>query len=287
MNIIEARKKTKDILQKAGIENPAFEALCLIQKVTGLSTIDIRINNDKILSDIEISKLESYAKRRTENEPLQYILGKWSFYGYDFFVGDGVLIPRDDTEIVVNASIEFLKSHKDLSKLKVLDLCAGSGAISIALQKKTNCNLTCVELSDKAFSYLEKNIKLNKAIITAKKADVLLCSDDFSDVSFDLIVSNPPYIKTEDIFELQKEVQKEPKMALDGGKDGLLFYKAIINNFAKKLKIGGALAFELGEDEYDLVHNMMNDNGFDNIVAYYDMSNTKRAIIGIKTTKCS
>lgn len=278
MNGEQALRECKSILEKANIDDSMYEARCLVEKALGLDRIGLISHGKEAVEDSTLQQLFALAERRANHEPLQYILGSWSFAGFDFFVGDGVLIPRDDTEVVLNLCLEYLKHSKGT---KTLDLCAGSGAISVALSKLANAEVTAVELSDKAFPYLTKNIQHNKADVNAVMGDVFSCHKDFADGEFDLIVSNPPYIKTDEIRTLQTEVQKEPTMALDGGADGYDFYKAIIKLWSSKLKNGSALAFELGENQAETVAKLMAQQGFTDIKTALDFGGTQRAIIGI------
>lgn len=277
MTVREAYIKCKEILADSKTEDETFEALCLFEKVTGFDRLGIISHGDEQITDEKLSELLSLVRRRCKHEPLQYLLESWSFCGFDFCVGKGVLIPRDDTEVVVNLCIDYLKNRK--SK-KVIDLCAGSGAISVALEKLAGADVTALELSNDAFEFLEKNIKLNNSNVKAVKGDVFKDYCDFEDNSFDLIVSNPPYIKSDDIQTLQAEVQQEPRLALDGGKSGYDFYKAIIKNWISKLRHGGALAFELGENQSDYVSKLMKSQGFENICTSLDLGGVQRAIIG-------
>lgn len=277
MTVREAYIKCKEILAESEIEDEAFEALCLFEKVTGFDRLGIISHGDEQITDEKFSELLSLVKRRSNHEPLQYLLESWSFCGFDFCVGEGVLIPRDDTEVVVNLCIDFLKISK--SK-KVLDLCAGSGAISVALEKLAGAEVTALELSNDAFKFLEKNIKLNNSKVKAVKGDVFKSYCDFEDNTFDLIVSNPPYIKSDEIQTLQAEVQREPRLALDGGKSGYDFYEAIIKYWSSKLRHGGALAFELGENQSDYVTALMKSQGFENIRTSLDLGGVQRAKIG-------
>lgn len=277
MTVKQAYKKIKEILAESKIEGETFEALCLFEKVTGFDRLGIISHGDEQLSDEKLNGLLSLVKRRCGHEPLQYILESWSFCGFDFCVGKGVLIPRDDTEIVVNLCVDYLKNR---SGKKVIDLCAGSGAISVALEKLAGAEVTALELSDDAFKFLEKNIKLNNSNVKAVKGDVFTAYFDFEDNAFDLIVSNPPYIKSDDIQTLQTEVQQEPRLALDGGKSGYDFYEAIIKHWSSKLRHGGALAFELGENQSDYVAELMRSQGFENIRTSLDLGGVQRAIIG-------
>lgn len=278
MTVGEAYRKTKDILTEAGFETPAFEALCLTEKVFGFNRLALITKGEEtVASEEKLAVLAELTEKRLNHEPLQYLLGKWSFMGIDLLVGEGVLVPRDDTEVVTSLCIDYLSCKESPN---VIDLCAGSGAISLALEKYANCKVTAVELSDKAFSYLTQNIKLNNSAVNALNGDIFECHKDIADNSLDLIVSNPPYIKTADIASLQKEVQHEPAMALDGGETGLDFYRKIVPLWKSKLKAGGALAFELGEGQYDEVSRILADNGFGGITESIDFGGIQRAIIG-------
>lgn len=278
MTVGEAYRKTKDILTESGFEAPAFEALCLTEKVFGFNRLALITKGEEtVASEEKLAVLAELTEKRLNHEPLQYLLGKWSFMGIDLLVGEGVLVPRDDTEVVTSLCIDYLSCKESPN---VIDLCAGSGAISLALEKYANCKVTAVELSDKAFSYLTQNIKLNNSAVNALNGDIFECHKDIADNSLDLIVSNPPYIKTADIASLQKEVQHEPAMALDGGESGLDFYRRIVPLWKSKLKAGGALAFELGEGQYDEVSRILADNGFGGITESIDFGGVQRAIIG-------
>ena len=278
MTVGEAYRKTKDILTEAGFEAPAFEALCLTEKVFGFNRLALITKGEEtVASEEKLAVLAELTEKRLNHEPLQYLLGKWRFMGIDLLVGEGVLVPRDDTEVVTSLCIDYLSCKESPN---VIDLCAGSGAISLALEKYANCKVTAVELSDKAFSYLTQNIKLNNSAVNALNGDIFECHKDIADNSLDLIVSNPPYIKTADIASLQKEVQHEPAMALDGGESGLDFYRRIVPLWKSKLKAGGALAFELGEGQYDEVSCILADNGFGGITESIDFGGVQRAIIG-------
>lgn len=279
MNTGQAYKECKDFLKKIEVCDPDFETSCIFEQKFSLNRAGIITHGSDEFSEKNLKELHRILEKRAENEPLQYILGSWDFCGFELFVGEGVLIPRDDTEVVLNMCLDFL--DKSESK-KTLDLCAGSGAISVALKKLAKADVTAVELSDKAFAYLQKNSEHNAVDIRLVKDDIFVCHRDFEDGFFDLIVSNPPYIKSDDIKTLQAEVQKEPAMALDGGKDGYDFYRAIIKEWSKKLRKGGALAFELGEGQAEYVAELMKNEGFLSIETSLDISKIERAIIGIR-----
>lgn len=278
MTIENLYREAKYKLQKAGIEDPAFDALCLIEKVFGFNRAMLIAKGNKEADLKDAEEFNTLVDLRTKFEPLQYILGSWSFMGYNFKVGRGVLIPREDTCEVISLCLE---KAKNIEKPKILDLCAGSGAISVVLAKEIkNAEVTAVEKSDLAFPYLLENIKENNCNVKAVKGDIFTCFNDFADNYFDIIISNPPYIKTEEIKTLQPEVQKEPSLALDGGTDGYDFYRFIIKNWTKKLKQGGYVAFELGENQFETVKSLMIKENFTDIKEKLDLGNIQRAIIG-------
>ncbi len=267
------------MLRDGGIENADFEAQCIVEAVTGCGRAALIAHGDMPVADEQKRQINSITEKRLTRYPLQYLLGKWSFMGFPLFVGEGVLIPRDDTEVCTGLCIDYLKGK---SGAKAVDLCSGSGAIAIALEKLGNADVTAIELSSEAFNFLKKNIDLNDSKVKAIKGDVLLCHGDFPDSSLDLIVSNPPYIKNGDLSALQPEVQFEPKTALDGGESGYDFYEAIILSWSRKLKSGGALVFELGENQAERVTELMKKRGFENIRTELDFGGCERAIIGIR-----
>ena len=233
--------------------------------------------NRLILSDAEIDKkdIEEIVSKRQQGTPLQYILGKWWFYKYEFLVCEGVLIPRQDTETLVEAALDFIKDKKAPG---VCDLCSGSGciAISIALER-ADAEVTAVEKYRDAYGYLKKNVEYNKAQnVKAVQYDVL----DKPFGEYDLIVSNPPYIKNEDKKELAREVLNEPHTALFGGDDGLYFYKEITKKWKSTLKDGGILAFEVGINEDMAVAEILRQNGFTNIGFKSDLIGIQRVVFG-------
>ena len=277
MTVNEIYQSGLKLLENSNIENSKFEAQSLLQKAFSLDRIGfIMHKTDKADENCSHNFLK-FIEKRISGEPLQYILGEWSFMGFDFKVGRGVLIPRDDTEVVVNLCIDFLKNRTDK---KTVDLCSGSGAIAVALDKISGAKVTAVEIDETAFSYLETNVKENNSSVKPVMADALEICETFADGELDLIVSNPPYIKSADIETLQKEVRLEPRLALDGGEDGCDFYREIVSRWSRKLKKGGALAFELGENQADAVKALMTEQGFSDFKISLDFGGVQRAIIG-------
>lgn len=273
-----------DILTKAGNDSPAFDSMCLFENQFNMNRHALIMQGDKEAPQKESEQLIQQANKRATGYPLQYIIGKWDFMDCEFFVGDGVLIPREDTSVVVELCIDNIKAvFGESPQLKILDLCAGSGAISIALAKEfSKSNITALELSDKAMKYLVKNIEHNQCDnVRAVYGDVFKSYTAFND-SFDVIISNPPYIISDEIKTLQTEVQHEPALALDGGTDGYDFYRAIIKHWSNRLNDNGILVFELGEGQYDTVKSLMLEKGFTAIKCAYDIQNIERGIGGVK-----
>lgn len=277
MTVNEIYQSGLKLLENNNIENSKFEAQSLLQKAFSLDRVGFIIHKTDKADENCSHNFLNFIEKRISGEPLQYILGEWSFMGFDFKVGRGVLIPRDDTEVVVNLCIDFLKNRADK---KTVDLCSGSGAIAVALDKISGAKVTAVEIDETAFSYLETNVKENNSSVKPVMADALEICETFADGELDLIVSNPPYIKSADIETLQKEVQLEPRLALDGGEDGCDFYREIVNRWSRKLKKGGALAFELGEGQADAVKALMTEQGFSDFKISLDFGGVQRAIIG-------
>ncbi|MBQ0097523.1 MAG: peptide chain release factor N(5)-glutamine methyltransferase [Oscillospiraceae bacterium] len=277
MTVKEALKNAQKTMQENGVENPDFDTLQFAKEIFSLDNTTLRLLTNEKATDSQIEKLKEFTSRRISGEPIQYILGYWEFMGRKFFVGEGVLIPRDDTEVVVEACIDVLKSTKSA---KVIDLCSGSGIIAITLKSLfPSFSVSAVEKSEIAFSYLNKNCEENDVNINAVLGDITTCFSCFDDECFDLLVSNPPYVKTTNIDTLQKEIAFEPKIALDGGDDGLFFYRSIIENWKNKIKHGGYIAFEFDDDQSDTVKNLLLQNGFDDIKVFRDIQDLRRAII--------
>lgn len=273
---INAATKT---FKSADFESPETEARFLICGYLDITITELILKLEEQLSQKKFSELDTLIRRRIEGEPLQYLLGKWEFMGRNFKVGPGVLIPRPETELLCEKAVSYLKNKKDAT---VYDLCSGSGCIGITLKKECpDIYVFLVEKSLDALEYLNYNVKklCPKTFITITVGNVL-CIESFEDhPKADLIISNPPYIKTSDIASLQKEVTFEPVMALDGGEDGLAFYRYIINNWSLYLKDDGVMMFEIGEDQGTEVSEIFKNAGFYSRITK-DYNNLDRIIEG-------
>lgn len=238
--------RTKYIKQISEIsENADFEIKTLIQSITGMKMNEIIFNRNSKMSEDTLEKLESAINRRLSREPLQYIIGEWEFFGLRMFCGKGCLIPRPETEMLAEIAIKNLPRNGVL-----LDLCTGSGCISVAvLNNRPDVTAYAVDISQEALQYAKKNAEYHNISSDRLKlinADIY----EYTPAVFpDVIVSNPPYIKSADMETLSPEVKNEPFIALDGGHDGLDFYKLIAKYYANKcLKDGGCCAVEVGYD---------------------------------------
>lgn len=276
MLVGELIKKLKAELS-AVTDCPDFEAEELVESVLGLNKTEIILNRAEV-SEAFQKKLNSALEKRKSGYPLQYIIGEWDFFGRSYFVGEGVLIPRSDTEPLCEVAIDFSKEKENL---RILDLCSGSGCVAVTLALETSASeVVALEKSDEAFSFLERNVRRNEAKVTLVKGDIL--SDEFDFEPFDIIVSNPPYLTKSDMKNLQKEVTFEPELALFGDDDGLLFYKTITEKFKGLLKENGLLAFEIGINQFDEVKDILLSNGFKNIHYKPDINGVKRVIYSTK-----
>lgn len=230
-------------------QSASAEASMLFHHCFGLDRIGVTVNSDKIADENNVELLYECIEKRKEHFPIQYILGKRSFYDYDFIVGEGVLIPRPETEMLVEQASEFIKTN-DITTPVIFDLCSGSGCVGITLAKLfPDAKVYCFEKSDIALGFIKKNIELNSAVnVTVIEYDIfdgiplnLPCPD--------VLVSNPPYIPTEDIAGLESEVKREPVMALDGGADGLIFYRLICDKWLSNVDKSVFFALEFGIDQ--------------------------------------
>ena len=269
----------KNLLQKSGIEDFAYDARLILENILSIGHNEWLISLNKTIPSEKLALLDEKLEKRQNRYPLQYILGEWNFYKYSFKVGEGVLIPRSDTEILVEKCCEYLKTVK---QPKVLDLCAGSGCIGISIAKDfPQSAVFAVEKFDSALEYLNKNIEHNNATnVTVIKGDVLL--GDGKDGVYNLIVSNPPYIPPCEMEIISPETRYEPKTALLGGQEGMLFYKAIVKEYKNSLIKGGMLAFEVGINEDRKVAEILKTADFKNITVTKDFNGINRVVTAIK-----
>ena len=276
MKIKEALQECRKILQSNKIEDYHTISKELLKYVLNVNETYLVINMENELPIEQENILKSYINKIIHGTPLQYITGKQEFMGIEFEVNENVLIPQPDTEILVEETLKIIKNmaKKDI---KILDLCTGSGAIAISISKLQNIKVTASDISNKALEIAKKNNIKNSANVEFVESDLF---KNLKEDKYDVIVSNPPYIKREVIKKLNKDVQKEPIIALDGGYDGLDFYRKIINESEKYLKFNGYLCFEIGYDQKeDVIGIIKNKERYINTYSKKDLYGNDRIII--------
>ena len=234
-------------LMMAGVPDARFDAAQLYQFVTGR---DHRLDDGPTAD--EAARLQVLAERRAAREPLQYLLGEWDFMDFTLKVGRGVLCPRADSEVVCETAIELLQ---DVEAPVVYDLCAGTGCLGLGIARAVpGAKVTCVESSHDAWPYLTANVAaLGGKTTQAELADVLTYYTQIEPASVDLIISNPPYLTAQEMESLMPETAKEPAMALDGGRDGLDFYRVLVRQYRDAVSPGGWLVLEIGYAQAEAV----------------------------------
>lgn len=272
---------TRNTLKRAEIEAYALEARVLVASAAGKTVQQLLRDLNLYTTDKVEALVQEYTDRRLKGEPVAYITGDWEFYGLPMKVTKDVLIPRTDTELLVDLAKEALTGWK--MDARVLDLCCGSGCITCAVGHELPATkLVAVDLSASALEVCRQNVNLNRLTtrVICMQADAL-ASPPLGIGSFDLIVSNPPYIASDEIPTLDRSVRDyEPMWALDGGKDGLRFYKGIIKHWKTLLRPQGLLIFEVGEGQADTVADMMMAAGFAACTVHRDTRGVLRAVVG-------
>ena len=270
--------KMKDCLSQNENSDPSFEADQLITFVLGKPRLEL--GNDFIVSFENGNQLLDLCEKRAGGYPLQYILGSWQFFDLDLAVGEGVLIPRQDTETVCEKAFKYINRFNCPN---VLDLCAGSGAIALAVKKYCpQAVVTALEKSDEAFGYLKENISRTGLFILPILGDVFRFDDLVEEETFDIIISNPPYISPDLQGKLQKEVSFEPPMALFAQNDGLRFYDFISRYYKPCIKERGFLIFEYGFDQAESVKRILLRYDYRIIEEITDLAGNPRGIIAQK-----
>lgn len=271
-NYFELKKQVLKRFEDAGIDEISdFDWICC--EITGKKRSELGLIKE--FSEKELDKIEKAVEKRLQHIPLGYIFGKTNFYGYDFIVSKDVLIPRLDTEILVERVIEEIKSRK--TKVSVLDVGTGSGAIAITIAKETGAEVTAVDISEKALEIAKQNAKINNAKVSFLESDLF---SGIQDLKVDFIVSNPPYIESAEIDRLMPEVREfEPILALDGGESGLDFYEKIVGEADKHLNPKGKLIFEIGYNQGESVSSLMKQK-FKNVEVIKDYLGNDRVVIG-------
>lgn len=264
MNIQELRKTVHDKLIKCGIEDASFKTDLLICHILNMSKTELLLKYNQIVDQVTEESINKSLLDIINGKPIQYIINKQEFMGLEFYVDENVLIPQPDTETLVEEAIKRIYAmHKNnKQKIKILDLCTGSGAIAISIDtyiknqieqgkmKNLKVEIVATDISEKAIEVAKRNAKLHNANIKFIVSDMF---DNIYETDFDLIVSNPPYIETKTIPTLSKEVQNEPHIALDGGEDGLELYRIIARQGFKYMKKEGSIIVEIGYNQKESI----------------------------------
>ena len=269
----EAYRNIQKLLKRAGIENEASDAWFLMEEVCGINRSFYFLHEMEEMPKEQYERLLEIAAKRCERIPLQYLTGQQEFMGLDFKVTPDVLIPRQDTEILVETALNYLRPG-----MKVLDLCTGSGCIAVSLKHfQPKIQMTAADISEPALKVAAFNSDKNQTEICFLQSDLFEKIEE----KFDMIVSNPPYIPSGVIETLMPEVRNyEPRKALDGALDGLHFYREIAKEGIRYLKEDGILIFEIGCDQGGSVSEILNRKGFTEILVLKDLAGLDRVVIG-------
>ena len=266
--------RATDILTKAGCDSPAFEVRCMVEDFAG------RVRQDDPVPADVLARLERAVAERAARRPLPYILGNWDFLNLTLAVGEGVLCPRPDTETLCETAAAWLNAS-GVASPRVLDLCAGTGCVGLGVASLTPAvRPTEVEWSPAALTYLRRNVERTGIPAAIVRADVLADPPASLSAGFDALLANPPYIPSGDLPGLMPEVRCEPAMALDGGADGLRFYRAIVAKWKPLVRQGGLIAFEIGQDQEGDVAALLTANGVSPLPFVRDLAGIIRVVAG-------
>ncbi|MBQ6174169.1 MAG: peptide chain release factor N(5)-glutamine methyltransferase [Clostridia bacterium] len=272
--ILEAARR----LREAGVPDPAWDASVLLSHLTGRPPLELRLDTDTELPPETAEAFRALLVRRCERVPLQWLTGEQEFLGHRFRVTPDVLIPRPETALLARRAIDRVRQQAGAS---LLDLCCGSGCIAVSVALACpSCRVYAADLSDAALRTARENAASLGAAVRFSQGDLF---GAVGDARFDCIVSNPPYIPTADCAELQEEVRREPLLALDGGPDGLRFYRAIAAEAGAHLNPGGTLLLEIGAGQAEDVPDLLRSRGFTGIAVFPDLSGIPRIVEARRT----
>ncbi|MDO4975718.1 MAG: peptide chain release factor N(5)-glutamine methyltransferase [Eubacteriales bacterium] len=286
MTLQELRTEIASRLQKAGIETFDYETWVFLDWKMGVGRADYYMDPGMPVKEEKLPELYEALAKREARIPLQYLMGHCEFMGYDFLVDERVLIPRQDTECLVEQAVDFLKWKQLTSKsLRILDLCTGSGCIGISLKLLfPDAQVTLADLSQGALAVAGENARRLDAKVDILQGDLFGALSDLPEEEkcFDLIISNPPYIPSQVVEGLMPEVRDhEPHMALDGTEDGLFFYRKITEQAPNYLKPSGALMYEIGAEQGQDVSHFLVENDFCQVCIVKDFAGLDRIVKGI------
>ena len=276
---------TRRALKRNGVDSAALEAREIVCCAADKNKEEF-YRDSRLYATPEIeARVSALLQRRLQGEPVAYLVGEWEFFGLPLIVNEHVLIPRSDTEVLAQQAIDYLK---DYPGARVLDLCTGSGCVGLAIASRlADCRVVLADCSEEALRIARTNARLNhlQSRTAVLQADALAPPTAKFD-AFQCIVSNPPYIPTGDLADLDPSVRDyEPHLALDGGADGLDFYRAIAARWKEALLPGGRLLLELGIGEADAVMRLLRTEGFGDLELYEDIQGISRVIAGTRYTE--
>ena len=274
-------------LSDAGIEEAKTDAFLLLEHFCGMDRTRFLLRGGEKIPAEQAAACMEAVQRRSAHVPLQHITGTAYFMGLAFHVSPHVLIPRQDTELLAMEAIRAVKTA-DMSGCRLLDLCTGSGALAVSIGRECpRADITAADLSEEALAIARENAERLKVPVTFRQGDLFDSVRDAGEV-FDVIVSNPPYVRTQVIETLEEEVRlHDPRMALDGGEDGLYFYRRIARESGSFLKEGGRLLLEIGYDQAADVTGLLEVNGFSDIRVLKDLSGNDRVVTAVCDIKPS
>ena len=281
MNIKEIRKIAIENLIKSNIEDSNTKISILLQYLLSMSKTEIMLHENMELDETQKEEIFKCVGEIIAGKPIQYITHHQEFMGLDFYVDENVLIPQPDTEILVEEALHMINRKNE--NIRILDLCTGSGAIAVSIENYAlDRNIIKIYASDISAEALE--IARKNAILNNEETNIrFIKSNMFENINdkFDIIVSNPPYIETQTIANLSKEVQNEPHIALDGGADGLAFYRIIAKEAKKYLNRNGWILFEIGYNQKEAVSNLLQEEKYENITCIKDLNGNDRVIMAM------
>jgi len=284
-NAIDLCRKGSDVLKNADIPDFDYDSRVLLEWICGITRMDLILEPGRIIPDEKCEEFLHYINRRADHEPLQYLIGEWEFMGMPFQVNPSVLIPRQDTEVLIEWILEWERKNVHLKEkqdgISLLDVCTGSGCIAISLdyflneQEKISVVTDALDISTDALNTARENNRINGTHVTFMESNMF----ENVDKKYDIIVSNPPYIPSDVVDGLMEEVVRfEPRLALDGKEDGLYFYRILAMESSRYLKKGGRLYLEIGHDQGESVPLLLKEQGFTEVEVKKDFAGNDRCI---------
>lgn len=280
MTVLEVIQRSADFLAKKGVESPRLQVELLLAYLLQMPRMKLYLNFERVLTEGELEKLREFIKRRASREPLQHIVGTTNFCGLEFLVNRNVLIPRPETEILAERAWKFL-TIPNVSTSTALDFGTGSGCLAVTLAKKSNAEIHALDISPEALTVAHENAKRHEATVNFHHGNGFAALQE--KIKFNLIVANPPYISSEEIATLEPEVRDhDPKLALDGGADGLEFYRLLAKESKEHLASNGLLMLEFGEGQAELIQNIFKEQNWIVQAIERDYSQRERFLIAGK-----